>query len=366
MKHFRVAVLYGGESGEHEVSQVSAYWVLHNVDRSKYDPVAIGIDKSGHFWLTEKVEDIIDEDNKKLNVVGKTSKRIATPSRDDGLAVDVIFPAIHGPLYEDGHLQGALTLAGVAFVGAEQKTCAVAMDKVFSKQLAQALGVPIVPWELVHRSEYVADAQRTIQDNIVQLLGFPLIVKPTNLGSSVGVSYVATRDQLDKAITEVFRFDRRVLFEKAMSGHELEVAVLENSADPLNPKATLPGEIIPSEKYNFYSYESKYIDPNGADEVIPADVPEALQQQCQSYAKALFVGFDGCGMARIDFLYDNASETLYFNDFNPIPGFTPISFYPKLWQNMGLDYTSLVTELIQLALSNYERRQLLETDYFGS
>lgn len=362
-ERFKLAVMYGGNSGEHEVSLRSAYWVLHYLDRDRFDPVAIGIDKSGQCWLTEDVESIIDEDAKSLSVKSDASRAIAIPSKQDGLGIDVIFPAIHGPLYEDGHLQGALTLGEVPFVGPEMTTCAIAMDKVLSKQLAQVNGVPVVPWDLFHRSEFEQDEQGALLEKAAQHLGFPMVVKPANLGSSVGISFVDTIPELKEAMKLAFSFDKKVLVEQVVSGHELEVGVLENTNDPLAPRVSLPGEIIVNENHRFYSYEAKYLDPEGAAEVIPADVPEALQQQCQSYAKAIFTAFDGCGMARIDFLYDKASETLYFNEFNPIPGFTPISLYPKLWQNEGIDFTSLVSELVDAALVNAERRSQLKRDY---
>lgn len=362
-KRYRVGIIYGGQSGEHEISLVSAYWIMHHLDKTRFEPVAMGIDKTGHFWLTENTEDIIDSDKKILKVKAESSKQISTPSKDDNLNLDVVFPAIHGPLYEDGHLQGALTLAEIPFAGPEMTTCAIAMDKVLSKQIAQMNGVPVVPWDIIHKAKYTKEKRDETLDRVMQHLGLPVVVKPSNLGSSVGISFAETKEELIAAVEEAFRFDKKLLIEKAVAGHELEVAALQSLDAPGKTKVTLPGEIIVSEKYKFYSYDAKYNDPDGASEVIPANVPEALQQQCQSYAKAIFKAFDSTGMARIDFLYDKATETLYFNEFNPIPGFTPISLYPKMWANEGIDFQTLVSHLLDAALLNAENRKSIDRCY---
>lgn len=362
-KPFKVGVLYGGESGEHEVSLVSSYWVSHYLDTKLYELIPIAVDKDGRFWLN-RAEEVKDDTACRMRVKGPSSKEVALPTKSlNTFEVDVVFPVMHGPLYEDGHLQGALTLAGLPFVGSELITCANAMDKIFCKELVQFLRIPVAPWKVVYRSEFTHEHRAEICDHLLKEMALPLIVKPSNLGSSVGINYVGQAKDLAPAIEQAIKFDHKVLVERALPARELEVSLLQDRDDPLAPKATLPGEIVVNKKYQFYSYEAKYEDPEGAQAVIPADISEELQERCRDYAIKIFSAFDGRGMARIDFLLDKTDSTLYFNDFNPIPGFTPISLYPKLWDHAGVDFKSLVSELIELAFVNAEHRKALSRSY---
>ena len=357
---FKVGVIYGGESGEHEVSLVSAHWVIDGMNRDNYEPIAIGIDKQGQCWLNA-LDEVYKPDIHSISVKGSSSEKILL--EEARAYCDIIFPAMHGPLYEDGHLQGALTLAKLPFVGPNLMACAVSMDKVIAKRIAASISIPIAPWVTVNRCEFFSEQKEKALQKISSQLKFPLFVKAANLGSSVGLYLVENIEALNEGIANAFNYDTKVLVEEKIVARELEVAVLENKTDPSAPRTTPPGEITVSAKHTFYSYEAKYEDPEGASTTIPANIPDSLSQRCQQYAKALFSEIAGSGMARIDFLYDEKADKLYFNELNPLPGLTPISLYPKLWEHEGLTQKALISELLELALMNHEQTQQLERNY---
>ena len=358
---FKVAVMYGGASGEHEISLISAHWVITKMDPDRYEPVPIGVDKQGMFWKNT-LEEVYDPSRSGLKITGPSSKKMYL--ENSRAHFDIVFPAMHGPLYEDGHLQGALELVGAPFVSSDLLTCAIAMDKRIAKRIASSIGIPVAAWEVIHWSQFTEQSQQAyIEKAICAKFSMPVFVKPMTLGSSVGIHLVENSASLITAVTDALRYDQAVLIEEKINARELEVAILENRVDCLHPRTTAPGEVIVSDQHNFYSYAAKYEDPEGAQTQIPAQISSELSERCQKYASELFVASAGRGLARIDFLYDFDKDQLYFNDFNPLPGLTPISLYPKLWAHTGLSQTDLISELIELALINYKQKQHIQRNY---
>jgi D-alanine-D-alanine ligase len=356
-KRIRVGIIFGGRSGEHEVSLRSAQSVMDAIDHDKYDVLPIGIDKQGR-WIAG---------NDPLHALGSgepggvpaallgepgdpTLKAIepageATRSLTDIAALDVVFPVLHGPYGEDGTMQGLLELADIAYVGAGVVGSAVGMDKAVFKAVMQAHGLPVLPYRLVLRSQWEVDRD-TLLDYLIETVTFPMFVKPANLGSSVGISKVASRDELAAGLDDAARYDRRLIVEQGIPAREIEVSVLGNDA----PISSLPGEVVPGN--TFYSYHDKYIDDN-AQLLIPAPLDEALTQRVQEMAIAAYRAIDAAGMARADFLLDRETDALWVNELNTLPGFTSISMYPKLWGASGLSYSDLIDRLIQLALERH-------------
>jgi D-alanine-D-alanine ligase len=361
-KKLRVGILFGGQSAEHEVSLQSAKNVIEALDKEKYEPVLIGIDKSGRWELHDQSSYLLNETNPKLIALNKTNTTVSlAPWKTDQTIqgtgndalygkIDVIFPVLHGPFGEDGTIQGLLKLAHLPFVGAGVLGSAVGMDKDVMKRLLKNAGIPIgkfLCFRLSERSEIRFDT-------IVKNLGLPFFIKPANLGSSVGVSKVHTNEEFDKAIDDAFSYDTKVLIEEFIDCREVECAVLGND----DPKASVAGEIIPS--HEFYSYEAKYIDEDGAKLVIPADLPVDVLAKVQLLAVETFRVLCCEGMARVDFFLTKENE-VYVNEINTIPGFTKISMYPKLWEASGIGYTELLDMLIELALERFAKEQRLKT-----
>lgn len=351
----RVAVIFGGKSTEHEVSIQSARNVVKAIDRSRFDVQLIGIDKGGRWVMGQESELLLSEGNPHQALLdgsgaevglhpgpGQRELRVLASGKSLG-AVDVVFPVLHGGAGEDGSVQGFLKLAGLAYVGPSVLGSAVGMDKDVAKRLMRDAGLPVVPYVCLQGKN-----AKPMPQDLERLLGFPCFVKPANSGSSVGVSKVHGREELDGAIREAFRFDRKVLVEKAIVGREIEVAVLGNE----DPQASVAGEILPQAE--FYSYEAKYLDENGAILKIPAELSKGEMDQVRDLAKRAFSCLGCEGMARVDFFLD-AKGNFYVNEINTIPGFTAISMYPKLWEASGLGYTELISRLIDLAL---ERKAL--------
>ncbi len=355
-------LVFGGKSAEHEVSLQSAKNVFEAIDRTKYDVVPVGIDKQGRWLIEDEARCLLDADdptriklsqtgeNVALVPSGASAQLIALEQSERGRAVDVVFPVLHGPLGEDGTVQGLLRLADVPFVGADVLGSAVGMDKDAMKRLLRDAGIPGPRFVTVRR-------RRTIDvDAVVGEVGLPCFVKPANMGSSVGVTKVKGTQDLPAAIDAAFRFDHRALVEEAIEGRELECSVMGND----NPIASVPGEVIPN--HEFYSYDAKYIDENGAALVIPAEVPESVSDTVRSLAVEAFQALYCEGMARVDFFLQDDGSVLV-NEVNTIPGFTKISMYPKLWEASGISYTELIDRLIQLALERHDRDRGLTTSH---
>ena len=347
----RVVLLFGGRSAEHEISLLSARNMLRALDRQRFEPLLIGIDKDGR-WHRESEATLDAAVGDPRTVHLDAAAPVVEPSvlRPD----DVVLPVLHGTFGEDGTIQGLLELAGVAYVGAPVLGSAIGMDKDVAKRLLRDAGIPVVDYRVV-----TAHAFRTDRDGCLRTaaeLGFPLFCKPANAGSSVGVSRVMSAAALPAALTEALSYDRKVLLERAVDAHEVECAVLGND----EPQASVPGEIVLSHKDGFYSYDAKYIDPNGAFFRVPAQIPAALAERVRTLSVATFRVLELAGLARVDFFVDRRDGALYVNEVNTMPGFTEHSGYPKMWEASGLDVKQLVSRLIELGLERRRAAQLLK------
>jgi D-alanine-D-alanine ligase len=365
-KKLRIGILFGGRSGEHEVSLLSAASILKAIDKKKYDVVPIGITKSGH-WLhangaihllqgidTEPLEPLQLNASAELSHQAQNLTQAGTLSRD----IDVIFPVLHGTFGEDGTIQGLFELADLAYVGSGVLGSSTGMDKSAMKQLFAAAGLPQTPHVNLIRSEWRADPKRCIR-LIEKTLAYPVFVKPANLGSSVGISKVHDRSELAAAMDLAASFDRKLIIEEGVGGpgvkpRELEVAVLGND----NPEASVVGEIVPGAE--FYDYNAKY-HSDASIPIIPAELSKAESKQIREMAIAAFRCLDCAGLARIDFLMEPATKgkkpRIYLNEINTMPGFTSISMYPKLWGATGIPYKELINRLIDLAIERHAERQ---------
>ena len=344
-KKLHVAVLFGGRSGEHEVSLMSARSVLSVLDPAKYEVTQIGITHEGA-WLTgEDVLGKFEQDN-----LGDLQPFVLTPDPShDTHAIDIFFPVLHGTFGEDGTLQGLFEMANVAYVGAGVVGSSVGMDKGVFKDVMLANNIPVVDTLVVLRAEIEKDMLNVIT-KAEQISDYPLFTKPANLGSSVGVTKCNNRSDLQEGLLEAAAFDRRVLVQKGIrNAREIEVSVLGND----EPAASVCGEVLPSRE--FYSYESKYIDGTSG-LVIPAQLPEETSQCIRDYAVRAYKAIDCAGMARVDFFVEKDTNKVHLNELNTIPGFTTISMYPKLWEASELPYNKLVDRLIELAMERKAER----------
>lgn len=361
-KKIRVGILFGGKSAEHEVSLQSAKNVVDAIDKDKYEVSLIGIDKTGKWLLPNKSQFLLNDSDPKLIKLNKENgESVALIPRSGGeltnltdgnahTAIDVVFPILHGPFGEDGTMQGLLKLSGVPFVGAGVLGSAVGMDKDVMKRLLRDAGIPIGKF-LVFREEDEINF-----NEIVDELGLPFFVKPANLGSSVGVNKVKDRETFDAAIQEAFKYDTKLLAEEFIDGRELECAVLGNQ----RPIVSGVGEVIPHQE--FYSYNAKYIDENGAALEIPAKIPEEISKKVQKLAIQTFKTLACEGLGRVDCFLKKDGSVLV-NEINTIPGFTKISMYPQLWAAAGVSYPELINRLIELAIERFEREQKLKSSY---
>ncbi len=363
----RVAVLFGGQSGEHEVSLVSGHAVMQALDPATYEVIPIGITRAGT-WIAgadalptllaaadpERIPAGVEWDlhhsMPHLPRLEQRSEHGDTwhPSRFfTTLGIDVVFPVLHGPMGEDGTIQGMLEVAGIPYVGCGVAASAISMDKGMTKAVCAAAGIPQLPWLLVQRHELQQHAEHVYQ-RIEQHLGYPVFVKPANMGSSIGISKASTRHSLAYALAGAAHYDRRVVVEQGIDAREIEVSVLGNS----EPEASIAGEIVPADEW--YTYEAKYL--SGKSRLcIPAPLEADLMNEVRTLACRAFSAVDGAGLARVDFLLERASNKLWFNEINTMPGFTPISMYAKLWAASGMAYGVLVGRLVELALAT-ERR----------
>jgi len=361
MSKIRVAVMFGGRSAEHEVSLQSAKNVIESMDRKKYEPVLIGIDKEGRWFLNENSIQLLNTSDPKLvklsdkqqeialTPTGSNSQLISMNEKHSFPKVDVIFPVLHGPFGEDGTIQGLARLANLPCVGPGILGSAVGMDKDVMKRLLRDAGIPNARFVTLSAINH----ERVSYEALKTKLGPTLFVKPANMGSSVGISKVRNDDELRKALKLAFDYDVKVIVEEEIKGREIECAILGNE----NPAASVPGEIIP--KADFYSYEAKYIDEDGAALSIPAQLPEYLVKQVQDLALQAFRVLECQGMARVD-MFLTPDQKLFVNEINTIPGFTKISMYPKLWEYSGISYTDLVDKLIRFAIEDHEKRTRLK------
>ena len=376
MARLRIGVLYGGRSGEHEVSLASAATVIRHLDPAKYEPIAILVGKDGRWTLPDRPPTIIEAADviQQARLDAATTERATAPPARlgdplalveapggpgepplvHGLRLDVVFPVLHGPYGEDGTVQGLLELANVPYVGAGVLASAVGMDKAIMKVLFAASDLPQVEYRAFQRVEWLRDAGR-IRSMIAADLGFPVFVKPANLGSSVGISKVKSADGLEAAVDLAAEFDRKVVVEAAVPhAREIECAVLGND----RPDTSVPGEIVPSRE--FYDYDAKYLD-DGSELRIPAPLTPDQTADIQQLAVAAFKAVDCSGMARIDFLVNGETDEVFVNEINTIPGFTTISMYAKLWAASGVEYADVLTRLVELALERYREKQALRT-----
>jgi len=370
-RKIRVGVIFGGRSGEHEVSLASARSVMSAMDKEKYEIVPIGITKEGR-WIASGDPLMALEAgdagvSQPVALLGDPSRRGLMRLEDTEQAVkatrlaelDVVFPILHGPYGEDGTVQGLLELAGIPYVGAGVIGSALGLDKAVFKDVMLAHGLPITDYLLVKRKEWETVPEE-VMDRAEAALGYPVFTKPANLGSSVGIRKCHDREELTRGLTEAARYDRKLLVEAAVpAAREIEVSVLGND----DPIASVPGEIIPSRE--FYSYEAKYIDhgDEASGLLIPAPISPEMTERVRDLAVRAYKAIDCAGMARADFLLSGETGELYVSELNTIPGFTTISMYPKLWEASGIPYPELIERLIDLAIERYQDKGCSETSY---
>ena len=394
MKKIRVGILFGGRSGEHEVSLLSAASVFTAIDKEKYDVVPIGITKEGRWVTAADAERLLygkaagegarpthlragdPEATPGAAVLAKGESVVVPPephrhgsmtpfetdasshaltrrAADRAIDVDVIFPVLHGTFGEDGTIQGLLELADMPYVGAGVLGSAAGMDKDIMKSLFRAAGLPMVKHVTFLRSQWEANPKK-VEKFVESKVKYPVFVKPANLGSSVGISKAHDRKELGPAIEEAAKFDRKIVIEQGVGGRkkarEIECSVLGND----QPEASLPGEIVPSTE--FYDYNAKYLD-EGSQLIIPAKLTKSETKEVQRLAIGAFKAVDCAGLARVDFLMEPKSRKIYLNEINTMPGFTAISMYPKLWAASGVSYSDLIERLIQLGLERHGEKQ---------
>ncbi|MBE3558769.1 MAG: D-alanine--D-alanine ligase [Ktedonobacteraceae bacterium] len=364
-KKLRLGLIFGGRSGEHEVSLASAQAIMQNLDREKYEIVPIYITRTGAWLLGPDPAQLLTSGEHTTSASQQASTAVTldpTAHRlvplhsheqpgagSTGAALDVVFPVLHGPYGEDGTLQGLLEMANVPYVGNGVLGSALGMDKEKMKMIFQQVGLPVGDYLVYRRSEWEREPER-ILDAVEERLGYPCFVKPVNLGSSVGVSKAHDRSELEHALHIAAEYDRKIIIERTINCRELECAVLGND----EPVASVVGEVIPSNE--FYDYNAKYID-NRSQVIIPADIPHTTAEETRRMALQAFTALDLSGLARIDFFLEKESGKLYINEVNTLPGFTQISMYSKLWTASGLPYRELLDRLIELGLQRYADRQ---------
>ncbi len=338
-RKLKIAIIFGGKSAEHEVSLRSAKNALEAIDKEKYEPVLISVDKSGQWRLNDGLVALMPQS-------GLTKG-------ENKISIDVAFPILHGPFGEDGTVQGLLKLAGIPFVGAGVLGSAVGMDKDVMKRLLREASVPVGKFIALTSSETVPDYWA-----VKQKLGAPFFIKPANMGSSVGISKVHNAAEYLAAVKKAFTYDVKIVIEEYIEGREIECAVLGDD----KPLASVPGEVISS--HEFYSYEAKYLDEKGARLQIPAKISATAAAEIRKLAIKTFKILSAAGLARVDFFLRDNGQVIV-NEINTMPGFTAISMYPKLWEASGISYAELIDRLIQLALERFDQEQKLKTDYAG-
>jgi len=353
----RVGIIFGGKSGEHEISLMSATSILRAMDPDKYDTLLIGISKQGEWLLYDGPIDLIetgewekiarerkkeDPDTYRFSVVGTSS---SLKER-----VDVLFPVLHGPFGEDGTIQGLFEMADIPYVGAGVLASSTGMDKVAAKKLFKQAGLPVSDFLMLLRKQ-IEENPADCMDQIEARLNYPVFVKPANLGSSVGITKARNRDQLLNALETAAKYDRKIIVEAFVNCREIECAVLGNE----EPEASVVGEILPSNE--FYDYQAKYLDDGKSKLCIPADIPEEKAEEIRRMAIEVYKAIDCAGLARVDFFLEKETMKVYVNEINTMPGFTKYSMYPLLWEATGLPYPKLIDRLIALALERYKDKK---------
>lgn len=369
-RKIRVGVVFGGRSGEHEVSLMSARSVMDALDKSKYQVIPMGITREGK-WLTagdpmRELQRLLEQPREvqpsqeicpsRAVQLQRDRRELVPGAGEAGIpCVDVVFPVLHGPYGEDGTVQGLLELANIPYVGAGVLGSALAMDKPAMKDVFRAEGLPVADWVPVMRWDW-EEHPREVAHRLEERIGYPCFVKPANLGSSVGVTKVHEAAELAPALNLAASYDRKLLVEQAINAREFELSVLGND----HPVASVPGEVVP--RREFYDYVAKYEDED-TQLLVPADLPSEKAAELQDLAVRAFVALDCAGMARADFLLDRDTSKVYINELNTIPGFTSVSMYPKLWVASGLPYPELLDRLIHLALERHQDRARMSTNY---
>ncbi|HYY87156.1 MAG TPA: D-alanine--D-alanine ligase family protein [Chloroflexota bacterium] len=371
MRRLRIGVLFGGRSGEHDVSLQSARAVMAALEQAGHEVVPIGITREGR-WLVggdplRALSSGQRSDERTASMLPEPGRTglVSVGDREDGLeplggappigSLDVIFPVLHGTFGEDGTVQGLFELASVPYAGAGVLGSALGMDKVVQKTLWRGLGLPVTDFMSVQRRELELDAEAVL-NRIEQTFGYPCFTKPANLGSSVGVSKARSRAELEEGLRTAARYDTKLLVERGVDARELEVGVLGND----DPIASVVGEILPGAE--FYDYRAKYLD-TGSQALIPADIPLELSEQVRGLAVRAFKAIEGSGLARVDFFLERGSDRVYLNEINTMPGFTQISMFPKLWEASGIPFDALVTRIAELGLERFAERVRNETNY---
>jgi D-alanine-D-alanine ligase len=367
-KKINVGIVFGGKSAEHEVSLMSAVSVMRAIDKEKYNVIPIGITKDGSWMLyngpIEKIENgewecisnKLLEDRPKENIfsvipIGSREMHVENtipPYLES--KIDVVFPVLHGPYGEDGTIQGLLEMADIPYVGAGVLASALCMDKVYAKKIFEMEGLNVVDYIVVSRSKLNANISDYVSI-IEKSFGYPVFVKPANLGSSVGITKAHDRDELMTGLKEAAKYDKKIMAEKGIDAREIECAVLGNE----EPQASVVGEIIPS--HEFYDYEAKYFDDGKSKLIIPADVSEEKAEEIRKMAVQAYKALDCSGLSRVDFFLERETDKVYINEINTMPGFTRYSMYPLLWQESGLPYDKLIDRLIQLALERHREKR---------
>jgi D-alanine-D-alanine ligase len=359
----RVAILFGGKSGEHDVSLMSAASVIESINLEKYEVIPIGITKEGAWRPGQASLPLIAPNmtTRKLEQLQSNLPAVTTSAAQSGLPslcsdeIDVVFPVLHGTYGEDGTVQGLLEMANIAYVGAGVFASAAAMDKVFAKKIFAQAGLPQGKYTYFRKSDLI-EKLASICNQVEEELGYPCFVKPANLGSSVGISKVTHREELVQAFALAAKYDRKIIVEEFIAAREIEVAILGND----HPQASVPGEIIPCN--DFYDYQAKYIDGKSIIQ-IPADLTADVQAKIRSMALQVYQALDGSGLARIDFFLRRENNEILVNEMNTMPGFTPFSMYAKLWEYSGISYADLVSRLIELALERHREKAGLVTTF---
>ncbi len=356
----RIGIIFGGRSGEHQISLRSAESVINALDQTRYEVIPIGITREGSWVIAADGQrltpfEVMARAEQKVALLGDPTRRGLACFSSDGtivetIPIDIIFPVLHGTYGEDGTIQGLLEMADIPYVGCGVLASSTGMDKVIMKLLFEEAGLEGVTFISVLRAHWEAQPEE-IEKRIIGEIGFPCFVKPANLGSSVGISRATDQETLRKALALAARYDRKLIVEQGVDAREIEVSVLGND----QPIASLPGEIVP-QSAQFYDYEAKYIHAHGADLVIPVQIEQSLISQIQEMAIRAFQAIDGSGLARVDFFLERGTDRLLINEINTMPGFTSISMYPKLWEASGVRYSDLLDRLISLAFERHAEK----------
>ena len=367
-KKLKVGIIFGGRSGEHEVSYCSATSIMKAINKDKYTVVPIGITKEGRWISPEETAQALQSgriegestvillNNPSYNNLIRIDNNQKLKKDTSEGKLDVIFPVLHGPYGEDGTVQGLLELADIPYVGAGVTASAISMDKELMKTIFKQKGLPVVKWLTIKRKDWYKSKEE-ILSLIQNSFEYPLFIKPTNLGSSVGITKVHKAKELEKAIDLASSYDRKILVEQGLEGvKEIECSILGND----EPRASVVGEVKPAGE--FYDYDSKYIN-KATQLIVPADLPEEVSRKVQEIALRAFKAIDAAGMARVDFFVTKKENKIYLNEINTIPGFTSVSMYPRMWESSGISYTDLIDRLIQLALERYQDKNQNKTSY---